>query len=133
MAKLLSGGSVPDDSVLFDSGRYHFTSGFDDITNDLSRAEKERLVSGFDVTRENYRLSAELGHGAAYGQVPLSESTLAPLADQLVTDPFSAPIESLGRKADQFFGTGGIVKLLLFGGLLVGLYVFIAGGWFKRP
>jgi hypothetical protein len=132
MARTLSGQTVPDDLINFDESNYHFFRGITDITNDLSRAEKIRLVPDFDITRDNYRLSAERGSGGAYGQQPLDTGVIGPAVDALITDPFSAPIESLGNKANELFGNGGVLKLMFFGLLIFAAYVYIAGGWFKR-
>lgn len=138
MLQTINGESIPESEIRFDELTYHFYWGERDITSDLYRRDKVRLVPGFNVERENYRLSSEAGFydgfaGApAYGQEPLNTGIIGPAINNLVTDPFSAPIESLGNVSNRFFGNSGVAKLLLFGALIFAAYVYIAGGWFRR-
>jgi hypothetical protein len=132
MAQTIDNGDIPDELITFDADKNHFFRGNTDITDELPLAEKNRLsVNAFDVTRYNYELSAR-SHGGKYGDQPLPTSTLGLTVENLVTDPFSAPIDSLSNTANKFFGASGVIKLLLFGALIFAAYIFIQGGWFRR-
>lgn len=135
MARLSDNREVNDDSIQLDRTTYRVYANSEDITNKLSRAEKKRLFPDFNEQLDNDRLSNErkARHGEAVGSIePLPESTALEFVDNIVTDPFSAPIESLSNKANEFFGASGIIKLLLFAALIFAAYVFVAGGWFRR-
>lgn len=119
--KLIDGRQIDDSDVTFDSSSYHFfiPATAEDITNVIYRRDKLRLVPDFDITKENYRLSAEIGHGAKFGDEPLDESTTNALTDQLIHDPLGAPLAALDSGVKQLFSGSGIRTLLLIGGAVL--------------
>ncbi len=123
----LSDGRVfaADDNLSFNRGTYHFYYGNEDITNLISPTQKRALVADFDNETENYRVSAEQGAGGKYGNQPLDDSTGSVFVDQVIEDPFAAPIESASNQINAVlkepaFRMLGII--LLVG---VGLYVTV--------
>lgn len=115
---------VADREITFDEGTYHFYATGLDITNNLRRADKLRLVPDFDIERENYRLSAESGAGAQYGDEPLNESTIKEFGKQIVNDPLSAPLEALDKGVTQIFSSSGVRTLLIVG--IAGVVLYFA-------
>ena len=115
---------LPDGEIRFDPATYHFFHGDRDITNDIPRSEKLRTIPGFDIERENIRLSNELGAQTGLGDEPLNESTLKEFGKQILTDPLGAPMESLSNVADKFFKLPGIQKILI--AAVVGTVLYIA-------
>lgn len=123
--QLISNLTIPDSDVSFDPATYHFTqiSTGKDITNDIRRIDKIRLVPDFDIERENFRLSDELGNGADTGHTlgldPLQDNTAAIFAEQIITDPLAAPLESANNLAKKLLNspavllTAGVVILAL--------------------
>lgn len=131
--KLITGGTIPDSEVTFDPNTYRFTYAGQDITNQISRAEKLRAVPGFDIERENIRLSLEKpvsGDGVAPtgGQIDnadLDDSTLSNLGSQLLNNPFQAPLEAANRLAEQFFALPGLKKVMIVAAVGAVLYIAV--------
>lgn len=110
----------------FDADSYHFIYGNyqQDVTNDITRADKMLLVPDLDIDKENRRLSLEKrdGSGGTGIAEKLDESTTSILVDQLITDPLGAPIEALNNGFDKLVASPGVRKLALLG--FLGLVVY---------
>ncbi len=126
--KLINGGTVPDNEVTFDRNTYHFMYQGVDITDSISRNEKLRVVPGFDIERDNYRLSDEgpvTGDTGNFGLEDLDDSTASNFAGQIITDPFSAPLDSLNNLAEKFMALDGIKKVLIVAAIGAVLYIAV--------
>lgn len=129
--RLLNGTSVPDDAVTFDYSTYHLFYGDSDITNLVSRTEKIRLIPNFDIEKDNYRLSVEKpvsggGRDATAADLEdLEDNTAVILGDQLLNDPFSAPLESANRLAEKFLALPGLKKLMIVAAVGAVLYIAV--------
>jgi hypothetical protein len=97
--KLINGAEIPEKDVAFNPAtyRFHSVSTGQDWTNLIYRADKLRLVPGFDVERENLRISADTGRGGNRGEEKLNESTASAFLHIVSTDPLGAPIDALDR------------------------------------
>ena len=115
---LLDGRTVVDTAVSFDPVSYHFFLGGEDITDQIRRTDKLRIVPNFNVERENIRLSEERGAQAGLGNEPLNDSTGSIFVDQIVNDPLAAPMESFNRQVEKLFALPGFKKLLVVGGIV---------------
>lgn len=126
--RLLSGTSVSSLEIDFNDSTYHFSVNGEDITNDITRADKKRLVPGFDDTKENRRLSSEhpaTGRMSGHGTDPLTESTFGIFAGQIATDPLSAPLAALDKGVSQVFRSSGVQLLTITAILaIVGYVIF---------
>ena len=130
---LISGRKIDSSAILFDGSNYHFSieETGEDITNDIRRADKLTLVPGFDIERDLRRASVEKpasgGGRTATSQDldPLDESTARIFGKQIVTDPFSAPLESANNLAQKFFSLPGLQKVLIVGALAAVLYIAV--------
>jgi hypothetical protein len=106
---LLDNRTVSDDQIAFNHETYHFTIAAtgEDITDEIRRNDKLRLIPDFDVDKDNYRLSDELGNGKTsgvkFGTAPLQDNTAAIFAEQILTDPLAAPLESANKFANKLF------------------------------
>lgn len=122
---LISGKQIPAEMVVFDERQYHFFYQGSDITNDIYRRDKIALVPGFDIERDNYRVSAEKGSGVRYGNEPLNDSTLDAFGNQILNDPLGAPLETLDAGVKKIMASSGIKTILFAGVAVVALVVFI--------
>ena len=126
--RLISGQSADSSQIDFNPSNYHFTLNGVDITNDIYRADKLRLVEDFSIERENLRLSSEAPASntpSGAGLDPLTESTLGIFAGQIFTDPLAAPLGALDKGVGQFFGSSGIQTILVIGGLAFVAYMLL--------
>lgn len=112
---------ISEEAVTFDDGSYHFLWNGLDITDLISRNDKIRIVPGFDVEKENLRLSRERGAGNGAGSnEPLSESTVGALYDQVTNDGvLKAPLESLDNAVEQVFSSTGVKVALTIAGIVL--------------
>lgn len=120
----ISGKGYAVNGISFDAETYHFTYGETDvdITNDITRADKLLLVPDFDITKENYRLSSELGNYKPGGIQPLDDSTASNFVKQITTDPLAAPLDTLNKTVDKLIAAPGLRKLALLGFLGLAIY-----------
>lgn len=130
MITLLDGRSVDLGNINFDQSSYHFylIDTSEDITNLISRADKNANWSDFDPTVDNTRASNEASGGS--GPVaPLNDSTLSILANQLETDPLAAPIASaksaLNNAVNDLTGGSTVAKIALAAGALLAVAVIV--------
>jgi hypothetical protein len=114
---------INEAELTFNPDNYHFAFRGQDVTNLISRADKIRLVPDFDIDRENYRLSSELGAGG-YGQDALNESVGGIFVDQMLTDPLGAPLEALDAGVKKLLDSTG-VRILLIGVTIVAMVVIL--------
>lgn len=126
--RLISGASATSSQIEFNPGNYHWTLNGYDITNDIKRADKLRMVPDFDIERENRRLSSEAPASntpSGAGTDPLTESTLGIFTDQIFHDPLGAPLATLDKGIGQLVGSSGIQTIVIVGVLaLVGYMMF---------
>lgn len=127
--RLLSGTSVSSLEIDFNDSTYHFFVNGEDITNDITRADKKRLVPGFDDAKENRRLSSEhpaTGRTSGYGTDPLTESTLGIFAWQLASEPLVAPLAALDKGVSQVLASSGVHFLSSVAGVaIIGLVAYV--------
>lgn len=127
---LLDGRQVDSGNVFFDDIDYSFKLGGsgENITA-LIRAADKRTFNGFDQTKYNDILYAQNYfriHGT-YPDAVGSTSVWANFANQILTDPLAAPLDSLNATVSQALGSSGVQKILIFAGLaLVALIVLKA-------
>lgn len=123
---LISGQTVRDQDVQFaqdSQGYWRFSINGQDITDDIRRVDKERLIPNFDIVKENIRLSEERGAQAGLGSEPLNESTGEIFVEQVLTDPFSAPLQSLNNQLETLFALPGFKKALAVGAVIAVVYL----------
>lgn len=120
---LLDGREEDAADIFFDADTYHFTlhpSG-EDITEQIRRADKLAMVSGFDQDRENRRVYEERSHP---GSKPLgSTSTAENFFEQITTDPLAAPLASLDAGIKKLFSSSGVKTIAVVA--LIGLVAFL--------
>lgn len=135
MITLLDGRSVAEDDFAFEERIYHFTlfSTGEDVTNLVRRSDKLALVPGFDVDKENWRLSVE--KPATGGGRPANPSDLEPLptstagifADQILNDPIGATLETLDAGVNKLVSSSGVRTIAV-----VAVLVIAAAIYFKK-
>jgi hypothetical protein len=134
MITLLDGRQIDEADFAFDPRLYHFSlfSTGEDVTNEIRRADKLRLVPGFDVEKELYRLSVEKpfsGGGnrtASEGELePRETNTAKILADQLFNDPLGAPLETLDAGVKKVFESSGVRALLIVAALGIAAAIYL--------
>jgi hypothetical protein len=129
--ELTDGTTVDSAELSLDRKSYHvFFAGTEDVTDLMRQYDKVRTFSNFDRDRDNNRASDE--NRIAHGQAPVvvgSTSLWGNFATQIVTDPFSAPLEAadrLGNKisANTLFSQ---IKWLLIIATVIYLFVTLGG------
>jgi len=128
---LLNGQPQPSDEIHFDSTTYHFTNDDGaDITNLITRADKLDLVPGFDIDKDNIRLSRErpINPTGLVGPTPaLDTSIFVPAITGIAQDIRTgggAAVAGIGQGVKDtvqtvvIFGIAGIVAYFLLGGKL---------------
>lgn len=130
MITLSDGRQVSLGNIAFDTSTYHFTliDTGEDVTNLISRADKNANWPDFDPTVDNTRASNEAAGGS--GPVaPLDDSTASIFANQILTDPLAAPINSLKGELNSVVNdiTGGstVGKVALAAGVLLAVAVIV--------
>lgn len=125
MITLINGGTVGENDILFNEKTYHFTqiSTGEDITNEIRRADKVRIVPGFDTEKDLLRASAEKpfsrpGTIASPQDLEmLEESTTKIFGQQILNDPLAAPLETLDAGVKKVFESSGVRTILIFAAL----------------
>lgn len=119
---------VDESKIEFNEDNYHFSLNTQnnvlDITSDIKRADKLKLVPWFDIERENYRLSSEMGHTPGQSQEPLSESTIGAFTDQIFHDPLGAPLDALDKGVSEILKSSGVQVILVIAAIGVGIYAY---------
>lgn len=128
---LSDGRKVSTSDIAWDRNTYHFTVNGEDVTNLLKQADKAANYPGFDRAKDNLRAYNE-AYQRRTGQVPQptgSTSTLYNFAQQILTDPISAPLESLDRTVEQAKKSTGIQTIATIAGigLVIWAYRTITG------
>lgn len=131
--QLLDGRVVDTEDVSFNASNYHFywdsgAAGNIDITNTMSRAQKQDNFRNFDPKVDNDRVYVE-NYVRTHGKAPLppgSTSTMMLFAQQLYNEPLRAPIEQLntvinntGKALSEATGIQTVAVMLAIG---AGLY-----------
>lgn len=123
--KLLDGRTVDAEAISFDSDTYHFFFGTEDVTENILPKFKYNLVPNFDGALENIRYSRERGVGTGPGSAgPLPTDTGEIFVDQIINEPFDAPIQALGNTVNRALATPGIRAFLIIGA--VGVVAYLA-------
>jgi hypothetical protein len=129
MITLINGRNVDEAVIAFDANTYHFTlrNTGEDVTNEIRRADKLALVSGFDIARDNNRLYAEKKGGVASGKdlEPLETNTFKIFGQQILNDPLAAPLETVDKGVKQIFASSGIQTLLVVAGLGIAALILL--------
>jgi len=121
---LLDGRTEDTANIYFDPATYHFSDSAtgEDLTNQITRADKQNNWPNFDPYVENQRIYNETRQGGV-GPLPDKETnTGVILADQLLTNPLAAPLDALTAGVKQVFASEGVKTLLIV--------AVIGGGFF---
>lgn len=118
MITLLDGRQVDPANIVFDPNSYHFTLNSEDVTALISRADKIANWPDFDPTVDNTRLSNQAQNGVNLPQPDLNTDTALIFANQILTDPLAAPLQSLRNEINSVFATTS-GKVLIIGGLII--------------
>jgi hypothetical protein len=133
MITLLDGRQIEESDLAFNKASYHFTlrkSG-EDITNDISREDKRRIVPGFDDTKENYRLSVEkpaTGGGRQASEKDLegaTTNTAEIFGRQILEEPLEAPLQTLDSGVKRVLSSSGIQQILIVSALGLGALILL--------
>lgn len=134
---LIDGRTVQRDSIRFEAGNMRFYLGAEDITNNIFRSDK-LTFRGFDVNADNRRISYERNNGVRVTEIPgpLTTSTAAIFAEQIVTEPLAAPLESLENQTKKIFSNLGVQMGIAL--VVIGVFVWMGGltlikGMFSKP
>lgn len=121
---LLDGSNVESDELVFNNQTYHFSLNGSDVTNLVKPSDKPKIVPGFDTYTENQRLYNERRGGN--GPVEdLSTSTTGIFTEQILTDPFSAPLAALDKGVNQFLSSKGIQVVAGVAVVLLVLFIVV--------
>lgn len=129
--ELTDGTTVDSSELSLDRKSYHvFFAGTEDVTDLMRQYDKVRVFSNFDRDRDNNRASDE--NRIAHGQAPVvvgSTSLWGNFATQIVTDPFSAPLEAADRLGNKISGNSlfSQIKWLLIIATVIYLFVTLGG------
>lgn len=123
---LLDGRSTDTGSIRWDKSSYHFYLGSEDVTNLINRADKVANWSGFDVYKDNSRLSAE--QPATRQNQGLPPLTLGPVEDLPTGAGYIAGETLVGTASDLARGAGSYIQtttntLVIFG--VAGLVAYL--------
>lgn len=121
--KLIDGTLAPLSRIEFDRGTNRFYYNGSDITTNMYLRDMQ-VFSGFDLQRHNQWLSdqKQIRDGNTPQPNNQSTSTIGIFTEQILTDPFAAPLEAADRLADDLVGN----KLFQLAavGLGVGLLIY---------
>lgn len=92
----VAGQVVDTDQVAFDPSTYLFTLNSQDITDNITRADKLANWPNFDPVIDNNRLAGK-------GVTPLTTSVTSIFFDRLITDPIEAPLDSAANAVNKAF------------------------------
>lgn len=123
--RLMDERTVPVAEIVYDEDSNLFYYQGEMISNVLTQRQKIWLSPTFDIERENLRYAAEGPYSPTPGlsQEPLPTGTVGIFAEQIVTEPFAAPIESASRTLDSVFNASGFKKL--GGAIIIGAILWI--------
>lgn len=126
MITLLDGRSVDPDKIVYDETRLSFVLMGETITNLIRRADKVSIWN-IDVDRENARIYAESYARDHDGALPkdLNTNTADIFFQQIVEDPLAAPLGALNRAVDRFIAAPAITKILIIGGIAIGVTLLV--------
>lgn len=120
---LVGGRTVDAGNIRFDETTYHFYLDGVDVTNSLTQSQKAANWPRFDRAADNLRAYNEAYAAKHGGQPPPatgSTSTAELFINQMLTEPFKAPADSLER---QLSGSPLIKTGMLVGGLALVAYL----------
>jgi hypothetical protein len=125
MITLINGRNVEETDLVFNEKTYHFTqrSTGADVTNEIRRADKLALVRGFDVGRENNRLSSE--KSGAPDLEPRETNVFKIFGQQILDDPLDAPLETLDAGVNKVLKSSGIQTILVVAALGIAALIML--------
>lgn len=118
---LLDGRRVDPALIRFDPGSYHFFLNAEDVTNLVTRADKQTLFPAFDPVTDNNRLNSEGKHATVAG----STSVWGNFGSQIINDPLTAPLDSLTSGVKQVFSNTGFQVIAISGIVVVAIILLI--------
>lgn len=116
MIRLIDGTTVDPNQIYFDTVSYHFTLNGQDITANITRADKIANWPTFDPSVDNTRLYSE-SRGGSGPIADLDTSTLDIFTQQVLTDPLAAPLDALNSGVNKVLASSGVQKI----GLVLGV------------
>jgi hypothetical protein len=124
---LLDGRAEDTANVFFDPSTYHFsdaTTG-EDLTNLISRADKQNNWANFDPYTDNQRIYNETRKGGTGPVADLPTNTGAIFADQILTNPLAAPLDALTAGVKQVFANEGFKTIAIIGVIGLGFVLLL--------
>lgn len=125
---LLDGRQVDASNIFFDDSDYSFKLGgtAEDLTTLIKQADK-KTFSGFDVSVYNDIVYAQ-HYFAQHGSWPPSvgsTSVWVNFVQQITTDPFAAPLDSLSSAISSAVDSDGFKKILIVGFIALGVLLLV--------